>query len=304
MQIKLTIDMYSGIENPTLVLEGSDATKILDQIKSTSKVKTKLSKTSQAPSTLGYRGVTIEQMDKNLIKELPQLFTVAPEGIYSNEGFKPLEDTEFEKQIFDRLKKFKDLPDPKNFDKQLKIEIDRFRTERPEFLKIKPERLPFRPFDKCNCAPPNDIEWWNNDLSIRQNNNCYNYASNYRSDSFAQPGRAANAQYTSLAGCAVSAGQRSAKDGAIADCLINSPTADNKCPSTGHLVALVIWPGVDFHWYRKGPDGNWSHKPGSTAATLLDNAGQPITDPRTASRGPYTQFCTFMKVLHGHIKIK
>lgn len=37
--------------------------------------------------------------------------------------------------------------------------------------------------------------------------------------------------------------------------------ANNRCPKEGHLVALVIWPTVDFHWYRKGRNGYWSHKP-------------------------------------------
>ncbi len=67
-------------------------------------------------------------------------------------------------------------------------------------------------------------------------------------------------------------------------------------------MALVIWPGVDFHWYRKGRNGSWSHKPGSTAVTNLDNSGNFITDPRTADRGGYTSFCTFMTVMHGHVK--
>ena len=78
---------------------------------------------------------------------------------------------------------------------------------------------------------------------------------------------------------------------------------DNKCPKEGHLAALVIWPDVDFHWYRKGRNGYWSHKPGGTAVTNLDNSNVTIPDPRTADRGGYTHFCTFMVVMHGHIKI-
>ena len=31
--------------------------------------------------------------------------------------------------------------------------------------------------------------------------------------------------------------------------------------------------------------------------------GNYISDPRNANRGPYTDFCTFMVVMHGHIKI-
>jgi hypothetical protein len=36
----------------------------------------------------------------------------------------------------------------------------------------------------------------------------------------------------------------------------------------------------------------------------VDNSSAVITDPRTADRGMYTQFTTFMAVMHGHIKIK
>jgi hypothetical protein len=35
----------------------------------------------------------------------------------------------------------------------------------------------------------------------------------------------------------------------------------------------------------------------------VDNSGMLIIDPRTADRGPYTDVCTFMVVMHGHIKI-
>jgi hypothetical protein len=52
-----------------------------------------------------------------------------------------------------------------------------------------------------------------------------------------------------------------------------------------------------------GRDGRWSHKPGNWPVTNLDNAGQPILDPRTANRGRYTDFCCFMVVMHGHVRI-
>jgi hypothetical protein len=150
--------------------------------------------------------------------------------------------------------------------------------------------------ERCRCAPLYEPDWWN-DPSRQYANNCYNYSTDYRTDTFAQPGLAAGAMYTSLDCTAVRAA-------ALLDDLIASPNANNRCPREGHLVALVIWPGIDFHWYRKGRNGYWSHKPGSTPATNLDNSGHTIPDPRTADRGPYTNFCTFMTVMHGHIKIE
>lgn len=65
------------------------------------------------------------------------------------------------------------------------------------------------------------------------------------------------------------------------------------------MVALVIAPGDDFHWYRQDDDGTWSHKPGRTEATNRDNAGRVIHDPRRADRGAYTEFCGCFCVCHG-----
>ena len=42
---------------------------------------------------------------------------------------------------------------------------------------------------------------------------------------------------------------------------------------------------------------------GGTPVTNVDNSGNLIPDVRTADREPYTDFCTFMVVMHGHIKI-
>ncbi|EPX54979.1 hypothetical protein D187_009718 [Cystobacter fuscus DSM 2262] len=72
----------------------------------------------------------------------------------------------------------------------------------------------------------------------------------------------------------------------------------------------MVAPGLDYHWYRLGENGTWSHKPGGSPATNLDNSGNVITDPRTANRGLYTQFCGFFMIWsdiaegHGHENIQ
>jgi hypothetical protein len=156
---------------------------------------------------------------------------------------------------------------------------------------------PRRPIRRhCPCAPLWEPTWWNDGGQVQWNNNCYNYGTNYRSDTYAQPGQAAGAIYASIT-CA------DVRAGAVADKLIAVPRHGNRCPKEGHLVALVVGPGWDFHWYRRGRNGYWTHKPGGTQATDRDNSGNLIPDPRTADRGGYTDFCTFMIVMHGHIKI-
>jgi hypothetical protein len=155
------------------------------------------------------------------------------------------------------------------------------------------------PVAACRCAPPFRPAIWNDGGFRQASNNCYNYSTDYRSDTFAQPGRAAGLMYSAFTGPSV-------LQAAVRDGLIDQPGANNQCPEGGgpdHLVALAIAPGLDFHCYRKGPDGLWTHKIGPAPATNLDNAGLVITDPRTAARGPYTQLVTFMMVQHGRIKL-
>jgi len=70
-----------------------------------------------------------------------------------------------------------------------------------------------------------------------------------------------------------------------------------------HTVALVVFPGYDYHWYRLDSDGMWSHKPGRTPARNTDNSLQPIANPELADRGPYTEFCGYFTVCRCEVRI-
>lgn len=309
MKLKVTIDIFSGRPNPTAILEGKEAKAMLDKMSLGAAFKKTSARQLPEPYNLGYRGVIVEPLDSNSAKAVPASVRVTPGRAYSAAAMSAAAADNFEQAIFDKLNKFKNVGNKREFQRVLEASIGEFRIHREA---IKNMAAAWSSVDvavplaagACDCAPDADLAWWNDNGTRQFNNNCYNYSTNYRTDTFAQPGKAAGKQYTSLSGCAVAVGKISAKTGAIADGLTDNPTANNTCPPKGHLVALVIAPNADFHWYRKGNNGLWSHKPGATAATTLDNSGKPITDPRTANRGIYTQFCTFMTVLHGHIKIK
>lgn len=62
------------------------------------------------------------------------------------------------------------------------------------------------------------------------------------------------------------------------------------------LIALVVSPNYDFHWYRRGDDQFWTHKVGGSEATNVDNSGHTISSPETADRGPYSDFCGYFRV--------
>jgi len=149
---------------------------------------------------------------------------------------------------------------------------------------------------KCVAAdaPALNLSRWNT-AAAQPHNNCYNYANDRMTNTFAQPG---NASGKPMNGNSCSGVQPSAvSDGLAATPNFSAPLAAKK----GFYVALVIWPGQDFHWYRQDNIGCWSHKPGQTPARNTDNSGAAISDPQTCDRGPYN-FCSFM-ITNSSVKI-
>jgi hypothetical protein len=294
MALKVTVDVFSGRPNPVLVLEGREEQETLARLRP----RRQPSKIRFAPeSFLGYRGLRFE-LTGRARANLPPAFRIYNGVLFGEDLRAPASDPGFEawftsqggplgrlglgRAFHERLEAWRLRKPPEGGDGD-----DDDRRERREGHGKR---------GRCECAPLYEPAWWNDGGQRQWNNNCYNYSTNYRSDTFAQPGLAAGAMYASLS-C------KDVRPAAVADDLIAEPKANNRCPKEGHLVALVVAPGYDFHWYRKGRTGYWSHKPGGTQATNRDNSGNLIPDPRTADRGPYVDFCTFMVVMHGHIKI-
>ncbi len=153
--------------------------------------------------------------------------------------------------------------------------------------------------------PAKDCEGNFTSHRFQPNNNCYNYACNIATNSFAQPGRQRGLSV--LTGKNVDSGK--VVDGAVADGLtliMKGPApmarlAKLKPAKPGHFVALLIsdpdsktgWTG-DFHWVRCDNDActSWSQKNGPDQAVNFDFSGMPIGDPAAANwevnQGPKT----------------
>ncbi len=144
-------------------------------------------------------------------------------------------------------------------------------------------------------VPPYNPGKWNNDSNVLARNNCYNYANDKITNSFAQPGRGSGSMYSAI-DCG-NVGQAARRDGQES---VGTPAST---PSQGHFIALVVWPGADYHWYRLDNNTRWSHKPGRTPARNTDNSGRLITDPKTCDRGPYTAFCGYYLCIPSQTRI-
>jgi hypothetical protein len=133
--------------------------------------------------------------------------------------------------------------------------------------------------------------WWFNEPAHVTRNNCYCFASNHRPDiRFALPGRRGGRPARSITCGGVIDGLRA--DGWKDGCERNSLT-----------IVLVIWPNMDYHFYRLVtgyPFWWWGHKPGGTPAKYTDDCGHPIWQfggrgyaPNNICRGYYTDFCGY-----------
>lgn len=126
-----------------------------------------------------------------------------------------------------------------------------------------------------------NFSFWNNDYYSLRYNNCYNFASNHKTYTFAQPGHCSGRYFSLDCGSMGTA--------LYYDHFYSSCTGGIQ----NYAICLVIWPGRDFHFYRWCINNHWCHKPGQTAARNYDNSGYWITNPQYCNRGPYTIFCGY-----------
>ncbi|WP_163051122.1 hypothetical protein [Bacillus cereus] len=286
--LNITLDIYSGLRNPTFNFSEGEETKIL--LKEIALNKGAITPLSKEVTRLGYRGLNITFKSDYL----PQLYGL-PSSFSIANGLSAIESKgrEIAERLLERTKSMSDaVVDNPNFSPSLIDWTVNQIKDMPVFSHPQNEVHSTLEDNVMSCPSEKvvfDPTFWNNRDHI-QYNNCYNFATNRRTDSFAQPGRVSGHMYNNIT-C------EEIKKGAISD---GADVAGRCFPETEKprfLMALVIAPGpgfIDYHWYRQCSDGNWAHKPGQTPARNTDESNHIITDPRTANRGPYTQFCGYM----------
>ena len=161
-------------------------------------------------------------------------------------------------------------------------------------INFTPEPIP-QPFPQDAPLPVSGFELdyepelWNDAGIVQNSTKCYAYALDRRAGfpegHKLQPGELSGTPLATLADVDVERIKELVlADAEAAGFTFEEVTAEAACPSGTYKVALVVDPGVDYHWYRQNPDGSWSHKPGHSEVTDVDAAGNTVLDPATADR--------------------
>ncbi len=301
--LQITADVFSGRPDPVWII--ADEAEARATLRELIKDRQLLADAAPSDAGLGFRGLWIEPLnddfalDAGLLK--PMYLAVGPQA-----GSRARELAE---RLIDSMAKAETSPSMAADALPLETPLRNFltfelegarRTSLPDVAEGTVLGTP-APVSEEAAAVTCTIElgafnpgFWNNDPNIRTRNNCYNYASNKRTDTFAQPGRGCGHMYTAITCAEVTRA-------ALCDGLHRRFNCFPDSEKPRYLVALVVAPGpgfIDYHWYRKQKEGFWGHKPGSTAARNTDNSGHVIMNPQTCDRGPYTLFCGYFYTCH------
>lgn len=284
--LQITADMFSGRPNPTWIVEANEAGNLLKEI---SQNRSAIGTVDEGHQGLGYRGLVVETLIDNVAGkyDLPHTFRIAhndhPKGLELGER---VFTSMVQAQLLEEGLRSAVIQELQRMGSRAEIsEPDQVPPSAPATIKLESA---VRPVSAVTCF----IElgafnpgFWNDPSHITRNN-CYNYASNRRTDTFAQPGRASGHPITALNCANVTAA-------ALSDGLHHRYNCFPDSEKPRWLMALVVAPGYDYHWYRKQKEGFWGHKPGGTAARNTDNNGAIVWNPETAARAPYTDFCGY-----------
>lgn len=272
--LQVELDIFSGMPNPTWILNPREERELVARLKADPSL---MAPVTAPVAGLGYRGYIVQQVKeastdaKSKDRPLPSLFRIG--GPYDKDAATSL-------WLLDTSEK----ADTEVDDYLREVAADTIRHSAPVADSGIPQAIEKGALAACASnflTSSTDFSFWNAGQYINKNN-CYNFAANHRTNTFAQPGKISGYALPYPPTCG------NVTTGIQLDGWFNS------CQAADNLsIALVIWPGYDFHFYRKCQSNIWCHKPGRTAARNYDNSGVIITNPETCNRGGYTSFCGY-----------
>ena len=276
--LSVELDIFSGRPNPSWILTEKDEKELFDRLIADPSL---MRPVSASPNRLGYRGYIISRLDEEQA-DSQEKKAKFPTRFRLGSGLEgPEKGAEASLWLLDTSE-------------QLDTEVDDYlrevardsilRLERPQSSSGGPENIHEKTGMSCVAnylTSSTDFSFWNGTSYYQANNNCYNFASNKRTNTYAQPGRSTGHIYSAFTCANVTAAIKS--DGWAASCRASNNLS----------ICLVIWPNRDFHFYRFCSGGRWCHKLAGAPAKNTDESGRSISNPQTCNRGVYTQFCDY-----------
>jgi len=299
--LEIELDILSGMPNPTWILSADHERELLDRL-AADPAQLSPAATADEQFSLGYRGLlvrTVKSDGEPQTLSLPQEFRLGskPAAESSAQWLLGTSDGYRDSGVTDVLREAAAEGIARIDDRTLDPT-----QPAPGFggSAREAEEAP----DSPNEDSTRGATWWacgsnyfsaNADVFNRPENvtrnNCYCFASNHLAGvRYALPGRRGGRPATSI------------QCGGVTDGLRADGWQDG-CQTNGLTIVLVIWPGVDYHFYRLvtgGPNWWWGHKPGGTPAKYTDDCGHAIYQqngtgyaPNNICRGNYTNFCGY-----------
>jgi hypothetical protein len=170
MSVTVTLNIFSGRPNPAWELTEDEATELADRLASIDR--TTLMKPPGIAGGLGYRGFTIESVRERNLE--PEVYVHA--GIVDVARFDlnlATDAPDLEQWILSTAGDQVDDSVRQLVEQQLSGASPASSSSEPSILAV----------------PPFNPGKWNNNPTILRNNNCYNYANDKITNTFAQPGR-------------------------------------------------------------------------------------------------------------------
>jgi hypothetical protein len=295
--LRIEVDIMSGRPNPEWIVTDPDVTREL--LSAVGGAHGAVAKIGAGYAGLGYRELRVSTIgdDQPRRRGVPREFALASTAAEDLESSGALA-----RRLIEDMTRYADVrlvpheftPLTRRLRDGILEQLERFLADppRPPGPPPPPGGNPLRTTAKDERCQQCEYEvsqfnpgFWNKP-AVQPYNNCYNYARNWRTNTFAQPGRAHGAQTSTMACSNVATA-------AMADGLRKRCKCLPVSEYPRRLMALVIDPGWDYHWYRHQRGGFWGHKPGGTAARNVDNSNVVIVNPETCNRGGYTDFCDY-----------
>jgi len=295
--LRITIDMFSGRPNPAwFITDRDESQRLLDVVGESQSL---LAAPGAGFDGLGYREVEVTMTgDDPRPKGIPVQFAIGSTASQDVAG-----SGELARAVIGSMERYAEIHLPSHeltpLTAQIRdlalVQLQRLLSDPPTWGRptskrgnplITTTRDPLCERCQYEVSQYNPGFW--NAPTVQPYNNCYNYARNWRTDTFAQPGRAHDAQTGVMSCPRVTAA-------AMADGLHHRCDCEPPSEFPRRLMALVVGPGYDYHWYRHQRGGFWGTSPGTqlrgtgtTAATWCSTRRRLTAVPTPTSAATST----------------